>query len=264
MTRQATTLRQADGVAFQLSTPRREETAPLETPDRVLAIGAHPDDVELLAGATVARWARAGAAVTIVVASDGRAGTWDTALDDAELAAQRAREAHQAAQILHADLWLLGVPDGRLAHTHDLSWRVAAAIRRARPDVVLAHDPWHPSRSHPDHRAIGLATLDALALAREPVWSPWLHSAHRPTAVLFFETPAPNHAEPADATSLALKVEALACHRSQYRTTYGIRAGDDPKAVLSLRVEARMRHDAQVVGASNAALTENFRIVDDL
>ena len=63
----------------------------LPVPERVLAIGAHPDDIEFGCGATLAKWAAAGAAVTLCVCTDGSKGTWDGAADLDALVADRDR-----------------------------------------------------------------------------------------------------------------------------------------------------------------------------
>ncbi|ACU53543.1 LmbE family protein [Acidimicrobium ferrooxidans DSM 10331] len=260
---QPTPARQAAGVTAALQGAHLRHEAPLATPARALAIGAHPDDVELGAGATLARWADDGCAITILVASDGRHGTWDTTIDGAELAATRAREAARAAALLGADLRLLGHPDGRLRDVALLAWQIAAAIRACRPDVVLVHDPDHPGRLHPDHRAVATATFQALADAREPTWQPGFHAAHRPRYLALYESPAPDHAEPTTDEAIARKAELLACHESQYRTTYGVTAADDPTATLVARLRTAASRAAERLDAA-IPLVEDFRLLDDL
>ena len=65
----------------------------LPTPQRALAIGAHPDDIEFGCGATLAKWAAAGAEVSHLVCTDGSKGTWDPRQDPAQLVVTRQRRA---------------------------------------------------------------------------------------------------------------------------------------------------------------------------
>lgn len=136
-------------------------------PERVLAIGAHPDDVEFYAGGALLQLRAAGAATALVVCSDGARG--GRGLADAA-SARRAEQALAAAR-LEVEAWdWLGHPDGELAPGDPLRAALVRAVRRARPLLVLAHDPrtlWtavgdlvHPG--HSDHRAAGQATLDAI------------------------------------------------------------------------------------------------------
>src|SRR5690606_16541989 len=86
-----------------------------DTPARALAAYAHPDDPEVACGGTLARWARAGCEVQILVACAGEKGTSDPDADPAALAAQRADEVRAAAVALGvADVVAWGHPDGEL------------------------------------------------------------------------------------------------------------------------------------------------------
>lgn len=141
--------------------------AALPSPARVLAIGAHPDDLEFFAGATLAQLARGGAAVTMIVCTDGARG----AHDEAGLAARRRIEAERAAGVLGiAPPVMLGFRDGDLANDEPLRRVLVRAIRTHRPELLLVHDPatlWKrvgelTRFGHSDHRAAGQATLDAI------------------------------------------------------------------------------------------------------
>ena len=72
-------------------------TVDLEVPARVLAIGAHPDDIEFGCGATLAKWSGAGAEVHLLVLTDGSKGTWDPDADPTVLAADAGRRARRRA-----------------------------------------------------------------------------------------------------------------------------------------------------------------------
>ncbi|HJW36264.1 MAG TPA: PIG-L family deacetylase, partial [Actinomycetes bacterium] len=110
---------------------------------RALAFGAHPDDVELQAGGTLAAWAGRGVHVEVAYFTAGEKGSPDPAADSAELAGIRRAEAKAAARALGAavPVHFLGAVDGELEVTMALRLAVARLVRAIRPDVVLGHDP---------------------------------------------------------------------------------------------------------------------------
>jgi LmbE family N-acetylglucosaminyl deacetylase len=184
-----------------------------------LAFGGHPDDVELQAGGTLARWAAAGVHVEVAHFTAGEKGTHDPAAVPAEVARTRRAEARAAAAALGAAaVHFLGAVDGELAATPTLRLAVARLVRRVRPDVVLGHDPWRRWLLHPDHRAAGLLTVDGVLAARDPLYAPQLAAEglppHRPHTVLLFGTDAPDEVVDIDAT-LERKLAALRAHASQ-------------------------------------------------
>ena len=139
----------------------------LPTPVRVLAIGAHPDDIEFGAGATLAKWAVAGAVVTLCICTDGSKGTWDAEADLGALVATRIAEQRAAADALGVTgVEHLGHTDGELRVESALVGEVCAVIRRTRPDVVLGHDPWRRYRLHPDHAAAGRLVIEGIVAAQ--------------------------------------------------------------------------------------------------
>ena len=183
---------------------------------RALAIGAHPDDVELSAGGLVARWASEGVHVELACFTAGEKGTSDPAADPAELGRTRRAEAAAAASVLGArDIHFLGAVDGELEVT--MPWRLAVArlIRSVRPDVVVGHDPWRRWLLHPDHRAAGFLTVDGVVAARDPLYAPELDlPAHRPHTILLYGTEEPD--EIVDVSRvLRTKIAALRAHASQ-------------------------------------------------
>jgi LmbE family N-acetylglucosaminyl deacetylase len=196
---------------------------PLSTPKRVMTIGAHPDDAEFGAGACLARWATRGAQIAMLIVTDGSKGSWNPDEDKAQLVQQRKDEQSRAADVLGATSVVhLDHVDGELEYTMDLRKVLARHIRAIRPDVLLTHDPWQRYQLHPDHRATGLAAVDAVVAAREPLMFPELaEPAHRPGVVLLWSADEPDHAEPVDSEWFDKKVEALLCHSSQGATTMG-------------------------------------------
>ena len=211
-------------------------TVDLPVPATALAIGAHPDDVEFGAGATLAKWASAGCRVTHLVLTDGSKGSWDPDADLGLLVVERMHECRLAAAVLDgtgaADrapsdrVLFLGRVDGELANDEPTRRDIARVIRAVRPDVVLGHDPWRRYRLHPDHRAAGFLTLDAIVAARDPHFFGDLDlEPHRPSALLLFEADLPNHVERAAGFDMA-KVDALLCHHSQLESTMGVGDAD--------------------------------------
>jgi N-acetylglucosamine malate deacetylase 1 len=118
---------------------------------RVLAIGAHPDDVEILCAGTLAHYIAQGANAVIAVFTNGELGSQRLSRVDA--AQVRRLEAERAAHTLGAELYWIGQPDGFLFDTRETRMLVIDLFRRTKPDVVFAH---HPADYHPDHRAVSV------------------------------------------------------------------------------------------------------------
>jgi LmbE family N-acetylglucosaminyl deacetylase len=221
----------------------------LPVPGRALAVGAHPDDIEFGAGATLARWAAAGCELSMLVATDGSKGTWDPDAEAEALVATRRAEQGDAAVALgvRGEVVFLGRVDGELVADREATSEVAAAIRRLRPDVLVGHDPWTRHRLHPDHRAAGFLVVEGLVAARDPHFFPdhgLVH--HRPGALLLFEADEADHAESADRGALEAKIAALEAHRSQLESTMAITAADD--GAERARFHRRIGDEAAVAG----------------
>lgn len=237
-------------------------TRDLDTPRRALAVGAHPDDVEFGAGATLAKWAAAGCEVHLLVVTDGSKGSWDVEADRDALVELRKTEVQAAAGHLGArDVHFLNEVDGELDSDLVTRASVCRVIRRARPDVVLGHDPWKRYRLHPDHRHAGFLTVDGVVAARDPHFYPDEGRHHRPSTLLLFEADEPDHHEDVDGF-LEAKLAALLAHRSQWRSTMGI--GDDPEREREA-FEAQVREEAAEAGrAAGIAAAEAFKRIDDI
>jgi LmbE family N-acetylglucosaminyl deacetylase len=139
-----------------------------EKPQRVLGVFAHPDDAEFFAGGTLVKWAAEGLEVTLVLATSGDKGSADPDMTSERLAAIREAETQCAAAILGAkEVIFLRYKDGELFPTLELRRDITRMIRLKKPDIVVTLDParfWYETRgiNHPDHRAIGAATLEAV------------------------------------------------------------------------------------------------------
>lgn len=187
----------------------------------VLVLTPHPDDAEFFAGGTIAKMVAEGAQVVIVVTSDGNKGSFD--YDSQSLAQIRREEALRAAAVLGAEPPVfLGHPDMELDRLPPgfLREQFIRAIRRHKPDVVIAEDPFAPYEVHPDHRAVAWAASDALNAAHLPLVHPeHLTEGLQPHFVVekyFYveHVPAANRVVDISET-MGRKLAALSEHRSQ-------------------------------------------------
>ena len=245
----------------------RPFTVDLPVPARVLAIGAHPDDIEFGCGATLAKWSAAGTEVHLLVLTDGSKGTWDPDADQAALATARvAEQADAATRLGAAAVHYTDYVDGELEDGPDERRTVCAVIRRTRPDVVLTHDPWKRYRLHPDHRNAGFLVLHAVVAARDPhfVPDPGL-DPHRPELLLLFEAEDVDHYERVEGTG-AEKVEALLAHRSQWRSTMGIEEHGPDEAAQRAAFMERLARDRKAFGieAGLGTPAEGFKRIDEV
>ncbi len=143
----------------------------------IMAIAAHPDDIESWCGGTLARAVDGGATVRLLLVTSGDKGSGDPTDTPQEVAERREAEARAAANVLGlADVAFLRYADGEVENTHELRRELVAWIRAWRPDALFTHDPEHPEPpyiTHRDHRAVGRAALDAgYPLARDPLCFP--------------------------------------------------------------------------------------------
>ena len=240
----------------------------LPTPQRALAIAAHPDDVEFQCGATLAKWAASGCEVSHLICTDGSKGTWDVHADLPRLVVTRQAEQRTAAARLGAtgEVVFLGWPDGELDTGLRQRWEIAYWIRKLRPDVVLGHDPWKRYRLHPDHRAAGLLACDGVVAARDPHFFPEQSIAHhRPSALLLFEADQPDHTEAVTAAHAEAKVTALLAHESQFETTMEIGVGSASRAAEQAAFHDRILGELADAGtAAGVDLAERYKLIADL
>jgi N-acetylglucosamine malate deacetylase 1 len=123
---------------------------------RILAIHAHPDDIEILAGGTLAHLTGLGHAVTIATATAGEGGS--AVHDPDETGRIRRAEAAAAAALIQADYRCLGFADLGVFNDDPSRRAVTELIRSVRPDLVITASPID---YHPDHEAISLLARDA-------------------------------------------------------------------------------------------------------
>ena len=165
---------------------------------KATVVVAHPDDIEWGIAGAVAAWTAAGHEVSYLLVTSGEAGIDSMSPEEAG-PAREAEERASGAIVGVSDIEFLGHPDGRVEEDMTLRRDLAAAIRRHRPDVVVAQhwgERWGVDAGSPwnfaDHRAVGRATVDAVGdagnrwifrdLAEEP-WSgvQWIAVAADPS-----------------------------------------------------------------------------------
>ncbi|MFB4283062.1 MULTISPECIES: PIG-L deacetylase family protein [unclassified Nonomuraea] len=135
--------------------------------NRVLVVTAHPDDADFGSAGSVALFVDRGVEVTYLLVTDGDAGGNERELDNSGMAELRRSEQLAAAKAVGVtDVRFLGHPDGQVVPSLELRRAITRVIRQVRPDLLITH---HPDRnyqfiapSHPDHRAVGGAALDAV------------------------------------------------------------------------------------------------------
>jgi len=195
------------------------------TPASALAIYAHPDDPEISAGGSLARWAADGAEVWVLITTRGDKGTVDPDADLDALAGRRLGETAAAVERLGlAGHFHLEYGDGELVDDAALRGQIVRYVRELAPEVVLCPDPTavffgDTYFNHRDHRVTGWAVLDAVApAAGNPHYFPEHRaeglSVHQVDSVLLSGTLEPNCW--VDITdTLEAKIDALFCHESQ-------------------------------------------------
>lgn len=195
-------------------------------PKVVLGVAAHPDDLDFGASGTMASFANNGADVHYLILTDGGKGTNDRHITSEQLTKIRQKEQQNALLAIGGkSVSFLAYPDGYLEVTMELKKDIVSVIRKLRPDVVITMDPsmlYSTSRgfiNHPDHRAAGQATLDAVfPLARDLLAYPELAlkglMPHKTSTVLL--TNFDNHNYIVDITkTFHQKIAALKAHTSQ-------------------------------------------------
>ncbi|MHA1132092.1 MAG: PIG-L deacetylase family protein, partial [Candidatus Helarchaeota archaeon] len=130
---------------------------------RVLGIGAHPDDLEILCAGTLAKYAITGHDVIMAVITDGSAGSTDLSVE--ELRMVRKKEAENSAKVIHAEFYWLGEPDEFFFDNEESRLKLIDLIRVAKPNLIITHAP---TDYHPDHRAISRAVLNASFISTLP------------------------------------------------------------------------------------------------
>lgn len=228
---------------------------------RILAVAAHPDDLDFGCAGSTARWTAEGHEVVYCLVTSGEAGGDDPSISRADMAELRQREQTAAAKRVGVtELHWLGFPDGAVEPTLELRKAISRVIRQVKPDRVVTQSPERNYdrvySSHPDHLATGEATFNAVypdsrnqfahpelladeGLAPHTVEELWLIGG--PGANEFVET----------TDTIEAKIEALLCHESQIA---------EPEE-MSKRIAAWGREQGKQVGLDAGGCAERFRAI---
>jgi LmbE family N-acetylglucosaminyl deacetylase len=184
---------------------------------RILAIGAHPDDADIKAGGTAAKWCALGHVVRLVSLTNGQAGHHTT--PGPQLAQRRRAEAQASAASIGATYEVHDHPDGQLDDRLEYRHEVIRLIRAFRPDLVLTH---RSTDYHPDHRFAGLLVQDASYLVTVPAVCPEAPHLTRSPVIAYFSDAfkKPCRFEPHVVIDIGPEFDRLVgmlhCHQSQF------------------------------------------------
>jgi LmbE family N-acetylglucosaminyl deacetylase len=197
----------------------------------VMAIFAHPDDPEFLAGGSLALWRQAGRKLVYVILTDGSKGSSDPDMTTERLIKLRQEEQIAAAQHVGCeDVVFMTYEDAMLESTIAVRRDIVREIRRYKPQIVVCFDPsvfWIGESyiQHPDHRASGEAALAAIfPSARDRLTFPeLLAEGLEPHAVedIYLAGPAEPNRWIDIGSTIDLKIGAMRCHQSQVRDPEG-------------------------------------------
>lgn len=218
-----------------------------------MVVVAHPDDLEFSSAGTVAKLTQDGKRVILIQVTSGDKGSSDPEYAPQAMALTREAEEREAARRLGiAEVVFLRCTDGELMPDLVLREKIVRMIRTHKPDVVITHDPFRPYALHPDHRAVGITTIDSVyPVARDPHNFP-AHlreglEPHKTAEIWFFGAENPDRY--IDITeSFDGKINALRAHESQVGEAEGL--------------DERMRERAQEVAkVQDFDLAEAFKVV---
>jgi LmbE family N-acetylglucosaminyl deacetylase len=181
---------------------------------KVLWVGAHPDDLEILAGGTLAKYVMRGHEAYSCVVAKGDKGAIE--VDPEKLAKTRIREAKKGCEILGAEfVGNLGWPDFRIFVNEKLIDTILEVVRRVKPDLVITHSP---NDYQNDHICTSIATVAAVFNSANPAFVS-KHPAHRVARTLYCDTIFGLDFEPdfwVDISeTIDIKLKALSAHKSQ-------------------------------------------------
>jgi LmbE family N-acetylglucosaminyl deacetylase len=205
----------------------------------ILAVGAHPDDIEILCAGTLALYAQEGHAVFMGIFTDGSMGCPD--LEPAKLACIRKAEAEASATQIEARLLWAGVTD-ELAFPNEEQRRIMIdLLRQADPDLIITHSP---NDYHPDHHYVSQLVLDSYFQKGLPHMPHQTQPACRfgQAPVYYMDNLGGIDFSPTEYVDISAVMETkrrmLACHESQIRPMRELAKTD---MLEMIEVQARFR-----------------------
>lgn len=205
---------------------------------RIIAIGAHPDDLEILCGGTLAKYCQQGHQVFMAHLANGNRGS--TQYSSEELIIVRREEAKKAAEVIGAEYLEGGFAnDLEIYPNQELRDHVTDLIRMAEPDVIIT---LAPNDYSPDHNYTSQLVFDASHAVTIPLYET-KHSANKtPAAILFMDTVAGIGFQPEEYVDISDVVEQkkqmILCHKSQQSFLSSYRQWDFVEHAL---VQSRFR-----------------------
>ena len=191
----------------------------LESFEKYLFIGPHPDDIELGAGATAAGLAASGKQVSFLICLDGRFGfeNMKEPVTPEQMAEIRKQECLAGAEKLGVkDVHFLGLSDGGIYTMDELYTAMARAIGEIQPDIIFAPDPCSASECHADHLNVGeTARRLAFFAPFEDIMGSYGAKNAPVKAIAYYMTAKPNRYYKTSAY-LRTQTEAILCHKSQF------------------------------------------------
>ena len=187
----------------------------------ILAVGAHPDDIEFGCPVTLRNFIKKRYEVHDVIATNGENGFKTKSLSAKERIEIRKKEAQEAARKVGVkEIHFLGFKDGFLEYNESLREKLTLIIKEIRPEVVFTFDPANMdfdniNLNHRDHRNISMAVFDAVFAAKNDFIYPDKNGKHRVDKLYFFGTSKPNLT--VDITAqIDFKLDVLKSFKSQF------------------------------------------------
>jgi len=184
---------------------------------KVLAIGCHPDDIEVACAGTMAKYVKLGHEVTVCHVANGDLG--HAVIQPAELRTMRRQEAINAGKLAGIKVITCDIGD-IVVYSEDRSQRdkVVDVIRAEQPDVIITHSP---NDYMPDHTAVSKLVFDATFAASVPHYKTEVDGAAKLTPLLYMDTLAGVNFMPTEYVDISdtidIKLEMLECHESQMK-----------------------------------------------
>jgi LmbE family N-acetylglucosaminyl deacetylase len=205
---------------------------------RVLAVGAHPDDLEILCGGTLARYVQEGHEVVMCHATRGDRGSFIHTSE--EIAALRGEEARRAAEICGAEEATLGLSDGEVSAADPEQRRlVVDLVREARPDVIITH---HPRDYMSDHNETSKLVFDCSFHATLPLFETTKPSSANVRPIYYMDTLMGLGFQPTEYVDVSAVIETktrmLEAHETQLTW---LRDHDGVDVVEQMRAVTRFR-----------------------
>jgi LmbE family N-acetylglucosaminyl deacetylase len=242
--------------------PAGQAGAQAAAPLNIIAFGAHPDDCDLRAGGTAAKWAAAGHRVRFVSVTNGDAG--HQSQGGGALGARRRAEAQEAGRRIGVEYIVLDNHDGELMPDLKVREQIIRLIRQWKADLVLGP---RPNDYHPDHRYTGVLLQDAAFMVTVPNVAPDTPALRQNPVFMYFEDSfqkpvpfSPDVAVSIDDT-FAKKIDMIDAHVSQvyeWLPWLNGRLDSVPKDPAARRAWLGQQREGRITDAVRAALIKTY------